>query len=85
MRLKGAVLRSGLADQVVVGFLDLRILRRVNHRLVDRRDARGTLGVYSDVFGLSLEVDPVFAGVLLCDCDDAGVRACCALDDRSAW
>ena len=42
-------------------------------------------GAYLDVGVLALEVDPVVAGVLLCDGDDAGVWPCSALHPGRAW
>ena len=79
-----AVLGDRLTDEILVGFLDLRVVRGVRHRLVGGGNSAGALGVDLRVFGLATERDPVFASVALGDADDARVRAVIARNPRRA-
>lgn len=71
--LERAVLRRGLLDQVGVGRLDLRVLRRVRHGLVGRRDAARTLLIDADVLALATQPDAARGGVALGYFDEPGV------------
>ena len=81
---EGIVLRSRLADQVLVGLAHALILRRVRHGFVGRGDAARAVLVDFDVGGLALEFDAVVASVLLGDGDERRVGAGRSVDLRHA-